>query len=107
LVTATVTLPIGFAFYMPDSVLTAWHAADKKLKQQGVPAKSRPPQPIRNPHHPTTQAIALYLLEAFSPYHPSLEITLVLADAWYATPQFMDQASMLFGTQVISQRRQN
>jgi hypothetical protein len=81
LVTATVTLPVGFAFYMPDPVLTAWHAADKKLKQQGVPANSRPPPPARHPYHPTKQAIALHLLEAFSQYHPSLEIKLVLADA--------------------------
>ena len=32
---------------------------------------------------------------------------MVLADALYATPPFMDRASMLFGTQVISQLRNN
>ena len=72
-----------------------------------MPAKSHPPQPARNPLYPTKQAIALHLLETFSWYHPSIEVKLVLADALYATPQFMDQASTLFDTQVISQLRQN
>ena len=107
LVTATVTLPVGFACYMPDPVLTAWRTTDKQRKQPGVPAQSRPPQPARNPLYPTKQAIAWHLLETFSWYHPSIEVKLVLAAALYATPQFMDHASTLFDTQVISPLRQN
>lgn len=64
--TGTVTLPVGFALYMPDPVLTAWRTADKKRKQQGVPAQSRPPQPARNPLYPTKPAIAWHLRETFS-----------------------------------------
>jgi len=107
LVTATVTLPVGFAFYMPDPVLTAWYKEDKKLRQQGIPPRRRLPQPARNPKYPTKQAIALHLLEEFSRYHPRIAVKMVLADALYATPPFMDQATMLFGTQVISQLRKN
>jgi hypothetical protein len=107
LVTPLITFPVGFALYMPDPVLTSWHQEVKKLKQQGVPPNRRPPQPTRNPQYPTKQAIALNLLEAFARDYPSLEVKMVLADALYATPPFMDQASTLFGTQVISQLRHN
>jgi DDE superfamily endonuclease len=107
LVTPTITIPVGGAFYMPDPVLTSWRRADKQFKQQGVPAHRRPPQPARHPKYPTKQAIALNLLEAFARAHPSIEVKMVLAEALYATPPFMDQASMLFGTQVISPLRNN
>jgi hypothetical protein len=72
-----------------------------------VPSHSRPPQPARHPKYPTKQAIALNLLEAFACDHPSLEVKMVLAEALYATPPFMDRTSLLFGTQVISQLRHN
>ena len=107
LVTPRITFPVGFAFYMPDPVLTSWRQGDQQLKQQGLPPNKRPPQPARNPKYPTKQAIALNLLEAFARDHPSLEVTMVLADALYATPPCMDQASTLFGTHVISEWRHN
>src|SRR5664280_201686 len=33
LVTQSVTFPVGFAFYMPDPLLTAWTKEDKRLKK--------------------------------------------------------------------------
>ena len=66
------------------------------------------PKPSKNSDDPTTQEMALALLEEFRRAHPRMEITLVLADALYATAPFMEQASRLFGgTQVISQLRTN
>jgi hypothetical protein len=41
LVTQSVTIPVGFAFYMPDPALTAWTKEDKRLKKQGM-TKKRP-----------------------------------------------------------------
>ena len=107
LVTPRITFPVGFAFYMPDPVLTAWTKADTTLKKQGAPPKQRPPKPARNPQYPTKQALAFTLLEAFKRDHPAMKVKMVLADALYATPPFMDQASTLFGAQVISQLRHN
>ena len=108
LVTPRITLPAAFAFYMPDPALTAWNKADKQRKQQGVSPPQRPPKPSKNAADPTKQELALALLEEFRRAHPSMEITLVLADALYATAPFMDQASRLFGgKQVISQLRTN
>ena len=49
LVTQSVTFPVGFAFYMPDPILTAWTKEDERLKKAGVAKKERPAQPERNP----------------------------------------------------------
>jgi len=42
LVTQSVTFPVGFAFYMPDPMLTAWVKEDKRLKKEGMAKKERP-----------------------------------------------------------------
>jgi hypothetical protein len=108
LVTPRITIPATFSFYMPDPALTAWHRTNEQFKKQGVPPKDRPPKPPKNSEYPTKQEMALALLEEFRRYHPDIEIKMVLADALYATDQFMDEASSLFGgTQVISQLRKN
>jgi len=39
LVTNAITIPVGFAFYMPDPVLSVWKKNDDKLKKQGVAKK--------------------------------------------------------------------
>jgi len=52
LVTDTITIPVGFVFYEPDPVRTAWARRDKKLKKKGVPKANRPQAPVRNPDYP-------------------------------------------------------
>jgi hypothetical protein len=42
LVTAKVSLPVGFAIYQPDPAKQAWVKADKQLQQQGVKKQDRP-----------------------------------------------------------------
>jgi hypothetical protein len=81
LVTGTVTLPVGCAFDRPDPGLTAWRTTDQQRTQQGGPAQSRPPPPARHPLDPTHHASAWPLLDTFSWSHPSIAVTLVLADA--------------------------
>jgi hypothetical protein len=44
LVTAKVSLPVGFRFYQPDPAMAAWKKTDDALKQQGVKKAARPPQ---------------------------------------------------------------
>jgi DDE superfamily endonuclease len=102
LVTAVVTLPVGFAFYLPDPALTAWRKENAQLKKQGVAPQNRPPRPARNPAYPTTQELALALRAACRRAHPTIAVQLVLADALYGTHQCMEQAATRFGTQVIS-----
>ena len=108
LVTQSVTFPVGFAFYMPDPMLTAWVKEDKRLKKEGMAKKERPVQPKRNGLYPTKTQLALRLLQAFKDAHGDIKIKAVLADALYGEACFMDKASQIFdGCQVISQLREN
>ena len=108
LITQKITIPVGFSFYMPDPVLSAWQKNDNKLKKNKVPKKKRPRKPARNPEYPTMAQIALSLLATFNKNHPDIRIRCIFADALYGTQKFMDQASSVFkGTQVISQIRSN
>ena len=108
LVTERITVPVGFAFHVPDPALSAWRKQDKTLKKQGVPRRRRPAKPPRNEAYPTKQALALRLLAQFRHHHPHITIKAVLAEALYGTAHFMDAASAIFGgVQVISQLRRN
>ena len=108
LVTQSVTFPVGFAFYMPDPILTAWTKEDQRLKKAGVAKKDRPVQPERDSLYPTKTQLALRLLQAFKDAHGDIKINAVLADALYGEAGFMDAASRIFdGAQVISQLREN
>jgi hypothetical protein len=108
LVTPKITLPLGFAFYLPAPELTAWYKHERTLRQQGIPRKRRPPKPPSNPHYPTTQELALRLLEPCNTPQPALHVHGLIADALYGSAAFMDGASALFGGgQVISQWRSN
>jgi hypothetical protein len=108
LITPEITIPVGFAFHVPDPVLSAWYKNDKKLKKQGIPPKLRPAKPERNPKHPTMPQIALTLLERFKAEHAGIRIRCIFADALYGTEDFFDQASRIFrNIQVISQIRSN
>lgn len=108
LITSKVTLPVGCRFYMPDPALTVWTKEDKRLKKAGIPAKARPPKPVRNVAYPSKQEIALALLRDFHRAHPAITVKCVLADALYGTEQFLRKASQIFGgVQVISQLRSN
>jgi len=108
LITPKITIPVGFAFHMPDPGLKAWSKNNKKLKEKGVPKKERPAKPDRDKNYPTMPQIAVSLLEKFRKAHPQIHIQCVFADALYGTKDFVDQTSALFkGAQVISQIRAN
>jgi hypothetical protein len=108
LVTERITVPVGFAFYVPDPVLSAWRKQDQALKKKRVPKCQRPPKPPRNEAYPTKQVLALRLLTQFRQHYPHIAIKTVVADALYGTAQFVEAASAIFGgVQVISQLRRN
>jgi len=108
LITPKITIPVGFAFYMPDPELKAWKKLDEKLRKKGVPKSQRPAKPQRNKNYPTMLEIALTLLKQFKKNHPKIKVKCILADALYGTKKFLDSASKIFGgIQVISQIRSN
>ena len=108
LVTDSITIPIGFKFYMPDPVISEWQKEEEKLKKKKIAKHDRPSQPPFNPEFPKKIQLALLLLEEFRKYHPDIIIKCVLADALYGSEEFMSGASNIFGgVQVISQLRSN
>jgi hypothetical protein len=108
LVTPIVTIPVGWDFYMPDPVLTAWNKQEKRLKARGFPKRDRSPKPSKNANYPTKQEIALRLLTAFQHDFSQVRITCVLADTLYGTDDFLSKAAQVCDRrQVISQLRKN
>ena len=108
LVTQSVSIPVGFAFYMPDPALKAWDKEDTRLKKAGIAKKDRPVKPERNSLYPTKMQLALRLLQEFKDAHGHVKINCILADALYGEAYFMNGASLIFnGVQVISQLRSN
>ena len=108
LVTPSISIPVGFAFYMPDPQLSAWYKSNESLKKQGIPAKERPSKPPKSQEYPTKQELALKLLEEFATNFPHLKVPCIVADALYGTKSFIKPASDLFGgVQVISQLKYN
>jgi hypothetical protein len=103
------TFPIGFRFYVPNPVMSAWGKKNKALKESGVAASLRPK--ASSPEYekyPQKQTLALSMLKYFVDAFPDIKIKSVLADALYGTRDFMDKASSLtHGAQVISQLRSN
>ncbi|GFO71735.1 hypothetical protein BJAS_P1414 [Bathymodiolus japonicus methanotrophic gill symbiont] len=58
LVTSSITVPVGFFFYMPDPALKQWDKEDKRLKKSGIAKKDRPIKPERDSAYPTKTEIA-------------------------------------------------
>lgn len=107
-VTDTVTIPVGFRFYIPDPALKQWKETIKTQKKEGIPAKDRAKRPEPNPEYPSKQMLALDLLKTFAKNHSEIKIQSVLADALYGNAYFMDEASKATSCdQVISQLRKN
>ncbi|NOT84849.1 MAG: transposase [Methylococcaceae bacterium] len=108
LVTQSISIPVGFAFYMPDPVLTAWNKEDKRLRKQRVAKKDRPVMPKRNSLYPTKTQLALRLLTAFKEAHGNIKIKVILADALYGEAGFINAAAQIYGNaQIVSQLRGN
>ena len=108
LVTDKVTIPVGFEFYQPDPMYTAWAKKDKKLRKNGIKKKDRPNKPAKNHDYPTPIEISLNLLKKFKVAYPEIKIKSILADALYGSKSFVDAASQLFvDVQVVSQVRKN
>jgi hypothetical protein len=104
LVTAKVSLPVGFRFYQPDPAVAAWKKTDDALKQQGVKKAVRPAKPEPKAAYPSKLDLLLALLYEFRAYHPDFSVKAILADALYGSAAWMNQAARLFPkTQVISQ----
>lgn len=108
LVTEKFCIPVSFAFYAPDPVLSAWNKENQKLKKQGIPKTERPKEPNRSEDYPKKYEIALKLLRQFAKTLPEIRINCVLADALYGNGLFIDEIEKIWpDVQVITQIRAN
>jgi len=108
LVTPQITIPVGYAFHIPDPEYSKWCKENKKLKKAGVPISERPVKPEKLEKYPTIPMIANRLLKTFVQRFPQIKIEAVTADALYGNAAFMDEASRITGNaQIVSQIRSN
>lgn len=108
LITSKITIPVGFAFHVPDPALRAWRKKDKELRKKNIPKAMRPAEPAKNPNYPTIPQIALYLIKQFKQNHGLIRIRCIFADALYGTAEFVDGVGQIYKkAQVISQIRYN
>jgi len=108
LVTQKVTIPVGFRFYIPDPKQSAWEKEDERLKKQGVEKSLRPVAPAADPKYPSKAELVLEMIQEFRKHHPQITVKAILADAFFGTKTFLNEASMLCeNAQVISQLRSN
>jgi len=104
LVTSKITVPVGFRFHQPDPKHIAWEKEDERLKREGVKKSLRPAAPPADPAYPGKADLLLEMIREFRENHPTIRVKAVLADAFFGTKRFMDEASKLCGNvQVISQ----
>ncbi len=103
LVSENLSIPVGFCFYEPDPAISAWKREDKRLRQKGVAAQHRPSRPERDPAYPTKLLLALNLLTIFIKSFSHIRVKAVIADAFYGSREFIDGATGITKSQVISQ----
>ncbi len=107
LVSESLTIPVGFAFYHPDPAIQAWTKQENKLKKKKVPQSQRPEKPVRNPEYPTKLELARTLLKEFAHHQPTVQVNAVVGDNHYSTSTYMDDIATTLQTQVISQLKSN
>ena len=104
LVTPSISIPVGFDFYMPDPKRTLWKKENERLKKKGIPAKDRPVEVKRREEYPTKQEIAISLFSDFKSNFPEIMVSSINADALYGSASFLDAAEKIY-SQTVSQLR--
>lgn len=109
LVNKTISMPVGFSFYIPDPALHEWQEQDRCLKEQGVDKSNRPVKPKRDKNFPTKQKLGLALIRSFRFWTKSkVKIDSILADAAYMSKHWLNTCRKVFPqAQVISQIKSN
>lgn len=105
LVTNKITIPLGFAFYVPDKKWLEWKAEDIRLKKTKVAKKDRPQPPKTKTKG--KRELATTLVKDFVENFPDFKIRAVCADCFFGNKQFADDIHASCKTQVISQIRSN
>lgn len=106
LITSTITIPVGFAFYEPDHAISDWKKQNKKLIQQNVVKSNRPKCPKPSNTYRSKTQLAAELVKDFKRFNNGIKIKAVVADALYGSNSFYKSMSDV-SNQLISQLKTN
>ena len=90
LVTAKITIPVGFEFYEPDQGIAEWKKENARLIKEGTDKNDRPKRPDPSPDYRSKTQIAAKLIKSFKKSFPDIKIQAVVADALYGSQSFYD-----------------
>jgi len=109
LVTAKVSIPVGFCFYHNDPKWFAWKGKDEYLRKKGVPKRLRPIEVLRDyDTYPSKLTLAADLVDKFQKDFPHIKIKAVLGDCFYGSGDYVERISTIYPTtQIISQLKNN
>ena len=102
LISDSITIPVGFAFYEPDQAIANWKKENKRLINKGVAKKDRPKRPQPAEDYRSKTQLAAQLVKAFTENNPTIKVKAVVADALYGSNNFYEEMSENT-TQLISQ----
>ena len=88
LITPTITIPVGFAFYEPDQGIYDWKKENALLIKEGVEKKDRPKRPEPSADYRSKTQLAARLVRDFKSSFPEIKIKAVVADALYGSQSF-------------------
>ena len=106
LITSTITIPVGFAFYEPDQAIGDWRKQNKKLIKQNIPKSKRPKCPKPSENYRSKTQLAAELVKDFKRFNSMIKIKAVIADALYGSNSFFKSMSNV-SDQLISQLKTN
>ena len=90
LITPTITIPVGFAFYEPDQGIVDWKKENNRLIKVGVATKDRPKRPKPSINYHSKTQIAARLVRDFKNNCTDIVIQAVVADALYGSASFYE-----------------
>ena len=106
LITSTITIPVGFAFYEPDKAISDWRKENKRQIKQNVPKSDRPKRPKPSDNYRSKTQLAAELVKDFKINNSEIKIKAVVADALYGSNSFYKSMPEV-SNQLISQLKTN
>lgn len=105
LVTAKITIPIGFKFYENDPSWLKWKQEEDRLRKKKIPKAYRADEVSRDyAKYPTKIALSISLMSEFKQWFPTFVVKSIEADCFYGTKDWTSAMVNLYPTtQVLSQ----
>ena len=109
LVTAKVTIPIGFKFYENDPEWIKWKKEADRLAKKKVTKAHRPKELVRDmAKYPTKLSLSVQLAADFKAYFPDFVVLSIQGDCFYGTQDWTSGMAKIYPkAQILSQLKSN